>query len=192
METITNTVTKLQIRSELLKFLNSAKSTDKNRYVLNYYHVANGFLFTTDGRRAHRIKLSEVNAIGGQLEDGVYNLCCIEKTKLFSVCLVSKEEGQSPSLDSVWPQSLNQIEDKIFQMDTESMNLTSSILNIFTKTGRAINLDFIKDLHYEKKFSSWKVCAPKGFDKDDGKPLVFLSENDNVQALILPYRYNKD
>jgi hypothetical protein len=189
--TTTNTVTKLQIRTDLLKFLNSAKSTDKLRYQLNYYHVQNGFIFCTDGRRAHRIKLSEVNPIGGQLEDGVYNLCTIEKTKFMSVCLVSKEEGVSPSLESVWPTALNQIRPEPFSFGNESMTITSRLLDIFSLTERALNIDFIKDLHYEKKFSIWNICVSKGFDKDNGKPLIFLSESGNVQALILPYKYNQ-
>lgn len=190
--TTENKVTKLQIRTELLKFLDVAKSKYKLRYQLSNYHVQDGFIFTTDGRRAHRIKLSEINPIGGTLEDGVYTLCCIEKTKLFSVCLVNKEEGESPNLKGIWPETLNQVREKVFNFDNESMTITSRLLDIFSLTGRALNIDFIKDLNYEKKFSIWNICVAKGFDMDNGKPLVFLSESGNVQALILPYKYNQE
>lgn len=128
--------------------------------------------------------------MGLELPDGVYNLCCIDKTKFMSVLLVSKEEGTSPSLSRVWPTQLALVMN-VFSLDNKELNLTSRLLDIYRLTKRAINMEFIKGLHYEKKFSIFEMFVPS-FEDSETKPVVFTAEKGNVQALILPYRYNQD
>ncbi len=173
----------LKIRTELLAFLDKAK---KYRANSQYYFMQDGFLFTTDGRRAHRIKASEFHS-ETPLEDGcAYNFYVEEKEKLFSKVIFIKQDGITPpALNNIWPKELPEVMTAVSVIiNKDSLNLTSLIIKIFYYTGRALNIDFIKDLGYEKKFTNYKVYGSAKADH----PLVFEAEKGNVQALILGFR----
>ena len=191
METTTenavkNDIKKVMFRTDIMSFLNKAKNKDKFRTGLDFYFVEDGYMFTTDGRRAHRVSAKNYNI---SLENGAYTFCCTSKGKMFSEFLVSKENATIPALKKVWPLETELVLEGYLQLSNDEHDLTSALIKIYTKTGRAINIKYIKDLHYEAKFTQVSVNAPKGFIMANDKPLIFkVSGEDNVQALILPLR----
>lgn len=64
------------------KWLFKALSSDPAREVLNYVKIEDGLAITTDGRRLHRLKCSELPVNFEDWEEGVYKVLTVKKDLL--------------------------------------------------------------------------------------------------------------
>ena len=83
---------KIKINKEQSSLLNAFKSKERDRCIMNFYGVKDGYIYATDGRRCVRLKMMV------PIEDGTYR-AFIDNTDAF----IFKEGELFPAAHNIMP-----------------------------------------------------------------------------------------
>lgn len=163
---------------ELFKFLLAAKSTDKNRYILNRIYCDEsdnmGVLVATDGKRVHIL----YNVWSYGFQQGVQYMTSMDSHGISFVPIVNPV-GNFPNWKSVMPKFGDQSEEFNVEIDKKSKNLLIAKISYILGENHApkINGEFLAPLSNLPE-------AKIRFEKD--KDLIEVSGHDG--AYLLGYK----
>lgn len=169
----------VKLESDLKKFMPNllwvlkARSTDDNRYLLNFLNIDDNGFCCTDGRRLHLCKDKE--SLPNGLENGLYqvNICK-------NVIMFIPKEGYFPKYMEVIPQyegegiNVNLEVSKHDSRETRLSIALTKIVRLMTKD--SLNMEYLKDL----LGYTWTV------NQKEDKAIKFVS-GDNL-AIVMPLR----
>lgn len=149
-----------------------AKSTDKNRYMLQYLNIDDMGYCCTDGRRLHLCK-DKANLPQG-LENGLYEVIVTKDIIIFQ-----PQEGTFPDYKAILPPdsdtkiSMN-IQASMLELSVCLADITLKILNGLN----TVNIEFLKDL----AGYTWDIHQVPA----EGKAIKFT--NNELLAIVMPLR----
>lgn len=159
----------------LFKFLLAAKSTDKNRYILNRIYCdesdSMGVLVATDGKRMHII----YNVWSYGFQQGVQYMTSMDSRRISFVPIVNPD-GNFPNWKSAMPKLGDQPEEFNIEIDKKTKNLLIANISYILGENHApkINGEFLAPL-------SNLPAAKIRFEKD--KDHIEVSGHDVVSLL---------
>jgi hypothetical protein len=170
---------KIKINKLQNQLIQRFRSKDKCRYVLNHIGVIDGAIYSTDGRRCVKIQMKS------PIPDGTYRFFFDgDHYYLF------KEEELFPDAKKIMPDfgSLKEV-CKVRPRRSDGLSMMNCILDIFQKTSRRINLDFIIDLDVGCEYS---VFVKDGEETKDGGYLYLLCDHEDAlfgkpEIVLLPF-----
>lgn len=167
---------KLKIDKHVAQMLQKFRTKESMRIALSYIGVSDGYIYATDGRRCIRFKMNE------PIKDGTYRMFIDGDAYLF------EEELLFPNAKAIYPKEEELVQ--ICKIDPHG-SLSNAIIDIFTKTNRAINNSYIQDIALRN--SEYWLFVKKGEENSDDK-LIFLKGGlsnkffGEAEIIMLPYK----
>lgn len=146
-----------------------ARSTDKNRYQLNYLNIDDMGYCCTDGRRLHLCKDKE--SLPNGLENGLYEVVIAKDLIVFQ-----PQEGPFPEYQQIIPVDSDKKINMNIQNDSGELSVCLAKLTVKMFDGlNTVNIDFLKDL----AGYTWDI-----YGYGQGKPVKFIDTN--LLAIVMP------
>jgi|GEM_PF-5263856 hypothetical protein len=166
-----------------LRLLEKHISKDSNREAMRLIRIDGADIVTTDGKRLARITPELPEAI----PSGVYRRLTkekIAKSDLWSVTLELQSDVQYPEYKQVIRHDEPEL--CVISLDSDdALSSSKTMLEIFQKTKRALNVQFLEDIT-TKYTELWTVY---GVPENPEKPLFFI--RDRVEVVLLPFKFGK-